>query len=166
MKTLYLIRHAKSSWDDPQEDDFSRILNDRGKKDAPKMAKRLKEQKVFPDVIISSPAIRAKLTCLEFAKVLNFSENKIIWEPKLYHASEETILSVINELEDHPNDREEVILLFGHNPGITLFANEIFNTGIMNIPTCGIVAGHLNAATWAQVNFGCGRLAFTDFPKE
>jgi phosphohistidine phosphatase len=166
MKTLYLIRHAKSSWEDPTEDDFSRTLNHRGKKDAPKMAKRLKEKKVFPDVLISSPAVRAKLTCLEFAKVFDFKEKKIIWEPKLYHASEDTILQVINELEDHPRDQEEIVLLFGHNPGITLFANAIFNTSIMNIPTCGIVGGHLNIKKWGDARFGCGHLAFTEFPKE
>lgn len=166
MKTLYLIRHAKSSWDDPTEDDFSRPLNHRGKKDAPKMAKRLKEKKIFPDVMISSPAVRAKATCLEFANTFEFNEKKIIWEPKLYHASEETLLSVISELEDHPRDREEVVLLFGHNPGLTMFANALLNAGIMDMPTCGIVAGHLNINKWEQVHFGCGKVFLTEFPKD
>jgi phosphohistidine phosphatase len=166
MKTLYLIRHAKSSWEDPTEDDFLRTLNHRGKKDAPKMAKRLKEKKVFPDVIISSPAIRAKLTCIEFAKVFGFSESKIKWEQRLYHATEDTILDVIQELEDHPHDQEEVVLLFGHNPGITLFANLLFNESIMNMPTCGIVGGHLNIKRWSDARPACGHLILKEFPKD
>lgn len=166
MKTLYLIRHAKSSWDDPTEDDFSRPLNHRGKKDAPRMAKRLKEKKVFPDVMISSPAERAKLTCLEFAKIFEFDKDKILWQPKLYHATEDALLSVVSELEDHPRDQEEIVFLFAHNPGLTLFANSLFNASIMNIPTCGIVGGHLNVNKWEQVYFGCGKVFFTEFPKE
>lgn len=166
MKTLYLIRHAKSSWEEPGEDDFSRPLNHRGKKDAPHMAKRLKEKRVFPDIFLSSPAARAKATCLEFARIFDFDEKKIIWQQNLYHASEDTLLSAISELPDHPRDREEVVFLFGHNPGITYFANALFNQSIMNIPTCGIVGGHLNIDRWEQVRFGCGSLVLQEFPKD
>jgi phosphohistidine phosphatase len=165
MKTIYLIRHAKSSWDDPQMDDFERPLNKRGKKDAPNMAKRLKEKRVTPDFMLSSPATRALDTCKEFASILDYDKDKIKTEKRLYHASEDQILTVIRELKDRERDEEEVVLLFGHNPGMTEFANMMLNESIDNIPTCGIVKAHLKIDRWKDASFGCGELAFMDFPK-
>jgi len=165
MKTLYLIRHAKSSWDDPDVGDFERPLNKRGKKDAPNMAKRLKEKRVTPDFIISSPATRAHDTCKEFAKILNYDKDKIKTDKRLYHADEDQILQVIWELKDRVKDDEEIVLLFGHNPGLTEFANLLLNQSIDNIPTCGIVKSQLNIDRWKDATFGCGELAFIDFPK-
>src|SRR6478609_11479704 len=98
MKKLYLIRHAKSSWDNIEMDDFDRPLNDRGEKDAPHMAKLLKHRDVVPDRMITSPANRALSTCRAFAKVFNFDKKKIISDKKLYHASAETILKVLESL--------------------------------------------------------------------
>lgn len=165
MKTLYLIRHAKSSWDDPDLGDFERPLNKRGKKDAPNMAKRLKEKRVTPDCMISSPATRAFDTCKEFAKILDFDKDKIKTDKRLYHADEDQILMVIRELKDRERDEEEVVLLFGHNPGLTEFANALTNEYIDNIPTCGIVKVHLKIDRWKDASFGCGSLEFFDFPK-
>jgi phosphohistidine phosphatase len=165
MKTIYLIRHAKSSWDDPQMDDFERPLNKRGKKDAPSMARRLKEKRVTPDFMLSSPATRALDTCKEFASILNYDKDKIKTDKRLYHASEDQILTVIRELKDRERDDEEVVLLFGHNPGLTEFANVLLNESIDNIPTCGIVKAHLKIERWKDASFGCGELKFFDFPK-
>src|SRR6478609_6616404 len=116
MKTLYLVRHAKSSWDDIDLSDFDRPLNDRGKKDAPKMGKRLKERDIFPDVMLSSPAKRALETCKAIAKALSFPEEKITTDKRLYHASEDQLLKVVQGLKDR-HDNVEVIMIFGHNPG-------------------------------------------------
>jgi phosphohistidine phosphatase len=165
MKTLYLIRHAKSSWDDTNLDDFVRPLNKRGKKDAPNMAKRLKEKRVAPDFMISSPAVRAFDTCKEFAKILDYDKDKIITDKRLYHADEDQILTVIRELKDRERDEEDVVLLFGHNPGLTEFANLLLNEYVDNIPTCGIVKTHLNIDRWNDASFGCGTLAYFDSPK-
>jgi len=165
MKTLYLIRHAKSSWDDPDLGDFERPLNKRGKKDAPNMAKRLKEKRVTPDLMISSPAIRAFDTCKEFAKILDYDKDKIKTEKRLYHANEDQILTVIRELKDRERDEEEVVILFGHNPGLTEFANVLLNESIDNIPTCGIVKAHLKIDRWKDASIGCGALESFDFPK-
>ncbi len=165
MKTLYLIRHAKSSWNNPEMDDFERPLNKRGKKDAPNMARRLKEKRVTPDFIISSPAIRALDTCKEFAKILDYDKDKIKTDKRLYHANEDQILTVIRELKDREHDEEEVVLLFGHNPGLTEFANVLLNEYIENIPTCGIVKTRLKIDRWKDASFGCGELDFFDFPK-
>jgi phosphohistidine phosphatase len=165
MKNLYLIRHAKSSWDDPEQADIERPLNKRGIKDAPNMARRVKEKRVTPDVMITSPATRAYETCIAFAKILDFDKDKIKTEKRLYHADEDQILKVIQDLKDRDRDDEEVVLLFGHNPGLTEFANVLLDENIDNIPTCGVVKAQLNISRWKDARFGCGTLAFFDFPK-
>jgi phosphohistidine phosphatase len=165
MKTLYLIRHAKSSWDDPNQGDFERPLNKRGKKDAPVMARRLKERRVIPDFMITSPATRAYETCKEFAKILGFDKDNIKTEKRLYHANEDQILNVLRDLKERERDEEEVVFLFGHNPGLTEFANLLLHESIDNIPTCGVVKAQLNINLWKEAGFGCGKLIFFDFPK-
>ncbi|MFM7430329.1 MAG: SixA phosphatase family protein [Flammeovirgaceae bacterium] len=165
MKNLYLIRHAKSSWDNPDRDDFDRPLNERGEKDAPRVGRRLKEKKLTPDIVVSSPAIRALETCKIICEALDFDKTKIIEHQSLYHASEEEILKVVRSLKDRKGDKEENVLLFGHNPGLTDFANRLLNEYIVNIPTSGIVAAQLNIDKWSQVEWSCGKLLFFDFPK-
>ncbi len=165
MKILYIIRHAKSSWDNPDLSDFDRPLNDRGKKDAPRMGKRLKERRVTPDIMLSSPATRALVTCQEIAKVLGFPKDKIKTDKRLYHANEDQILKVIQELKDSPRDSEEIVMIFGHNPGLTAFANALLNEELENIPTCGVVAATLNITEWKSTRFGCGEMEFFDYPK-
>lgn len=163
MKTLYIIRHAKSSWADPIASDFERGLNDRGKRDAPKMGKRLKEKEIHPDVIISSPAKRALSTAKKISEVIKFEKHRINTEPKLYHAHEDTILSVVQGI----NDKHEIAMLFGHNPGLTDFVNSISGEeiNIDNVPTCGIVAFSLPVESWKEVTWRSARLMFFDYPK-
>jgi phosphohistidine phosphatase len=165
MKKLFLIRHAKSSWDNLALSDFDRPLNSRGEKDAPRMARALKERNVHPDLMLTSPAVRALTTCLVMAEVLGYPNQKIVAESQLYHASEESLLKIIQHIPDRKDD-EEVVLLFGHNPGLTEFANLLLGENINNIPTCGVVASTLAAKTWKEVNWGCGKLDFFDFPKK
>lgn len=165
MKKLIIIRHAKSSWDNPDLDDFDRPLNKRGLKDAPRMGKRLKEKRITPDVMLSSPAERALATCQAIASVLQFDQSKIKTDKRLYHAHEDEILHVVRNLKDSPRDSEEVVMIFGHNPGLTAFANALMNETIDNIPTCGIVAAELPVERWQDVTFGCGKMLFFDFPK-
>jgi phosphohistidine phosphatase len=166
MKKLFLVRHAKSSWDDPEMSDFDRPLNERGEKDAPHMAKLLKQHHVTPDRMISSPAVRALTTCKAFAKVLDFDKHKIETIDRLYHASAETWLSVLRSLKEHKYDSEDICLVFGHNPGITEFANELLNVYIDNIPTCGIVSATLNIEQWGKISLGCGKMDSFDYPKK
>jgi len=165
MKKLYLVRHAKSSWDSVEMDDFDRPLNERGEKDAPHMAKLLKHRDVLPDRMITSPANRALSTCRMFAKVLDFEKRKIISEPKLYHAGQETILEVLGSLSEHKGE-VDVVLLFGHNPGLTYFANDLLNISIDNIPTCGIVEATLTIDKWKEIHFRCGKMDAFDYPKK
>jgi phosphohistidine phosphatase len=161
MKTLYLVRHAKSSWDDPSLDDLNRPLNERGEKDAPRMGKRLKEREVTVDLMISSPAERAMNTCLAMAKILEYPSNKIKTEKKLYHADEDAIFGILKSIKE-PND---CVMIFGHNPGLTEFANSLLNESIVNIHTTGVVGCNLKIDSWKNIKRGCGEMLFFDFPK-
>lgn len=93
--------------------------------------------------------------------MLEYPKEKIREERKLYHAGDAQIFDILKTIKD-PND---VVMIYGHNPGLTDFANELLNESIMNIPTAGIVAGKLNIASWQEIKPGCGQLLFFDFPK-
>ena len=160
MKTLYLVRHAKSDWGDQSLADFDRPLNKRGKKDAPFMGKVLNKKGIVPDKIISSPAKRAKKTALEIAEKLNYHSKQIIFEEKLYDASSKDILSIVKNI----NEKFVTAMIFGHNPGLTLLNNYISNKYIDNIPTSGIVALNLEVK-WSEIDkFTCKQLFF-EYPK-
>jgi phosphohistidine phosphatase len=163
MKTLYVIRHAKSSWADPLASDFERGLNNRGKRDAPKMGKRLKEKEVSPDTIISSPAKRALSTARRVAEVIKFPKAGIKTDSKLYHADEDTILAVVQNIKDN----QDIVMIFGHNPGLTDFVNAIANEDpyIDNVPTCGVIALSLPVNSWQDVTWKSAKLLFFDYPK-
>jgi phosphohistidine phosphatase len=160
MKRLFLIRHAKSSWENPYTDDHERPLNTRGRKDAPEMAKRLYNLNMTPDLMISSTAERAKQTALVFSDILSFNESKIVWTDELYHASPETILKVVNSI----NEQYNRVFMFGHNPGFTDFVNELASVKIDNIPTCGIAVIQVKGS-WETLTFGQGVLHHFDYPK-
>jgi phosphohistidine phosphatase len=166
MKQLIIVRHAKSSWDNLLLADFDRPLNKRGETDAPRMAKRINERRIIPDLVISSPANRALSTCKIFCDVLQFPVERIQTEKKLYHASEDQILSVLKTVKDHPNDKEEVVMIFGHNPGLTEFTNSLLNEDIDNIPTCGVIGCLLSVQSWKDLKWGSGELEFFDYPKK
>jgi phosphohistidine phosphatase len=162
MKTLYIIRHAKSSWDDPFQDDFDRPLNKRGKKDAPRMGKRLKEMKIHADLLLSSPAERALSTCLLIAEKIGYALGNVHTDQRLYHAGEEQLLSVVHGF----NDANDQIIIFGHNPGLTDFANRLSAEAVTdNIPTCGILALRFPVNSWKDVRWEKGKLLFFDFPR-
>lgn len=160
MKTLFLIRHAKSDWSDQSLADFDRPLNKRGKKDAPFMGEVLNEKGIIPDLIISSPAKRAKKTAIEIAETLNYPSKKIVFEEELYDASSNDILHIVRSI----NEQNTSAMIFGHNPGLTLLNNFISNKYIDNIPTTGIVALSLDIE-WSEVDkFSCKQL-FYEYPK-
>lgn len=161
MKMLYAIRHAKSSWDDLSLDDLDRPLNERGERDAPRMGKRLKERHVVPDLMITSPAKRALSTCKKIAKILDYPKEAIKVEPKLYHASEDQFLQIVHSI----NNKQDTVLLFGHNPGLTDFVNKLTEGSIQNIPTCGVAACSFKTESWNEVGWKKATLEFFDFPK-
>ncbi len=163
MKTLYLVRHAKSSWDHAGLADFDRPLNDRGKRDAPKMGSRLKERHIHPGMIMSSPAKRAYATSKRIAEVLGYAKENIRLERALYHANDDELLTAIRKAPDTC----ESLMIFGHNPGITDLANNMTRNQawIRNIPTCGVVAYRFDTRTWKEIDPGKGEFIFFDFPK-
>ncbi|MEO6583780.1 MAG: histidine phosphatase family protein [Ferruginibacter sp.] len=162
MKTIFLIRHAKSSWANFDLDDINRPLNDRGKEDAPAMAKRLLKREEKIDMYVSSPAKRAIQTALAFLKVMNVKEKHLVLIDKLYHAQSEIFNTVIAGLDDE----HKKIAIFSHNPGITDFANTLCQgTRVDNIPTTGIFAARANVKHWAAFKAAEKEFIFFDFPK-
>jgi phosphohistidine phosphatase len=165
MKELIIVRHAKSSWAEPNQHDFDRPLNDRGLADAPNMGNRLRELSLNPDLMFTSPARRATETCRAISAAMGFPPEKIIREDCLYHASESKLLEFMKGLEGYPgkNDR---IFLFGHNPGLTDFVNLLLGISIDNIPTCGVVGCSLDIRNWSDIRWRCGEKMFFFFPKD
>ncbi len=161
MKTLLIIRHAKSSWDDLQLTDFERPLNDRGKKDAPVMAKRLRDRKIKIDRFISSPAKRAKKTAEGFIDEYGLKEKDLILLPSLYEASVRNFYEAAESI----NDKDDVVALFSHNPGITDFANTLTEQKIDNMPTCGVFAINIKIKTWEDFEKAEKQFLFFDYPK-
>jgi phosphohistidine phosphatase len=160
MKTLYLIRHAKSYWGDSSLSDFDRPLNKRGERDAPFMGKILFDKKVNTDLIISSPAMRAKKTAMEIADKLGYSQKKILFDENLYEASSQDILELIRNVSEKYNS----IIIFGHNPGLTMFNNSVSEVYIDNIPTCGVVVLQFEH-NWSEINSVRCKQLFFDYPK-
>lgn len=159
VRTLYLVRHAKSAWDDPALRDFDRPLNARGQRDAPIMARRFADRKEPVDRLISSTATRALRTAEHFSAALGHVE--VRQEAALYLASVPTLMAVIEDLPDAASSA----MLFGHNPGLSELAAHLCNDGIGVLPTCAIVRIDLEAAHWAEVASGTGILKWLDTPK-
>ena len=160
MKSLLLIRHAKSSWD-MDVDDFDRLLNHRGEKDAPAMAERLILKNIEIDTLISSPAKRAFATAGYFAKAYNIADEKIIQIPSLYEPTAGAFLNALQNL----NDANKTVAIFSHNPGITHFVNSLTNAQIDDMPTCAIFAIHLDIKHWQEFTGGKKEFWFFDYPK-
>ena len=161
-KTLYLIRHAKSSWADPSLNDFDRPLNKRGLRDAPFMARLLAAQHVKADAIISSPAVRTMATARYFAEALQYPSHQIQQENRLYEAAPWDIIEVIRQGKAEWNS----VLLFGHNPSITSVANKYSQSYIANVPTCGICRLEANIQNWSEWNEHTALLTNFYYPKQ
>ncbi|HFC00338.1 MAG TPA: histidine phosphatase family protein [Phaeodactylibacter sp.] len=146
MKTVYFIRHAKSSWENAGLSDIERPLNKRGLRDAPFMSKMLKGKDVQAHKLITSPANRAYTTATFFAKELNISEQNILVRKEIYHAYPEQVLNIVRNLDNS----DEVVLLFGHNPCFTSLANQFSEEYIPNVPTCGVVKVEADVSSWAD----------------
>jgi len=162
MKRLFLIRHAKSSWSDISLDDIDRPLNKRGKRDAPFMAKLLKEKNIFPDLLISSPAKRANSTAMFFADAFDYPKERIVVKSPIYESSVRDFLDVLQEIEDE----NRVVFLFGHNPALTLFTTFLSGKDLINIPTCGIAGLKLKVEKWGQINENTCELELFEYPKK
>ena len=161
MKTLLIVRHAKSSWDNADIGDIQRPLNDRGKRDAPAMAQRLIKTGINIDRFVSSPAKRALQTAEAFHHVFGDRAKDIRVVPDLYHASPATFREVVAGLDNN----DQTVALFSHNPGITAFVNTLTNRRVDNMPTCSIFAVKSSADSWGDFLDSDPEYWFFDYPK-
>ena len=162
MKTLYLVRHAKSSWKYPRLDDFERPLNKRGRKNAPLMGSILKKLNVSPDLIVSSPANRAAMTARIIAAALDYPLEDIRYSEAIYEFGEKALIDVVKKIDDSVNQA----MVVGHNPATNGLANYIGDQPVGNIPTSGVFCVELDIVSWSNIKAHCGKVKFFEYPKK
>ena len=160
-KELFLVRHAKSSWDDPTISDHERPLNERGYRNAPEMGRRLSDRGVSPHALISSTALRACTTAEIMAGLLNCPKDQIVLDRALYHASATELQEYLGGLSDDHTS----VMLFGHNPGMTRVVSHLYGLALDNLPTCGVVHLQFSTESWAEASRSMPSEATIDFPK-
>ncbi|NLE44319.1 MAG: histidine phosphatase family protein [Chloroflexi bacterium] len=162
MKTLTLVRHAKSSWKHPELQDWDRPLNKRGRRDAPAMGRRLADRGFWPDRLISSPAARTLATAEAIAAEIRYPLEDIVHDARLYSADAIDLLDIVRELSDILDH----VALVGHNPALTDLANRLATgSDIDNVPTCGIVEMDFDTDSWLDVGTVKATRFLFDYPK-
>jgi len=162
MKILTLVRHAKSSWRDTVLSDRERPLNKRGTRDAPIMGRRAVDAGIRPSLIVSSPAVRAWTTARVFATELGYPIEFLQREDDIYLASLDSLLDVVASQDSGFNS----LMLFGHNPGLTDFANYLSPGLTNNLPTAGIVSVQFDQEDWQLYEKPKTELLVYDYPKK
>lgn len=162
MKRLTLVRHAKSDWSLAGQADWDRPLNKRGQRDAPEMARRLRSRRLKPDLILTSPAVRAVSTAAVMARELKVPAAQLLQDERLYLATPADLLTVVRERGGEARH----IMVFGHNPGMTECANRLSaGDHIDNLPTCGVFTAKFAVESWTELDWGGGQDAEFDYPK-
>lgn len=161
MKTLFFVRHAKSSWDDITAPDRDRPLNDRGKHDAPRMGKRLAKRDVKVDLILSSPANRAITTAQIIADKLDYKLEDIVVDDRLYPCAVDDLLNIIHKL----GDKLDRVMLVGHNPVLAELGHRL-SSEITDMPTCAVAEFAFNAKSWSDVGNATLATVSLDYPKK
>ncbi len=162
MKKVYLMRHAKSDWSGYYVSDFERDLNKRGEKDASLMGKVLKDRDIKPSLIISSPARRAKRTAKSVAKEFGYDTKKILFKEEIYEASVQDFLDVINSIDD----KNDEVLIIGHNPSMTEIINILNSVTLDNLPTAAVVGFSFDVQSFKDVKPKSGKFLFFEYPKK
>lgn len=160
-KTLIFMRHAKSDWSIAGQKDFDRTLNNRGLGDAPRMGRRLLEIGVKPDMVVSSPAVRAKTTAEYVCEQLGYNIDSIVYDDEIYESSVRSLLGIVNKLDDQYNN----VIIFGHNPTHTYLAEYLTKEAIGNIPTTGAVCIDFDLDSWQHVSEATGKMRWFEYPK-
>jgi len=161
MKTIYIIRHGKSSWDNPELKDHDRILLNQGIRRTEKVARFLASKNIKPDLIISSSAVRALETAKIIAGHLNFPEHNIRTDSNIYYQGTDYLMELLYGLSNDINS----VMLFGHNPTFTYFANKFLDKRIDGLPTTGTVSVSFNTDTWEDINLADKNTNFVIAPK-
>lgn len=162
MRRLTLLRHAKSSWEDPELDDFDRPLNPRGLRALPDMGRRLARRGDRPDLIVSSPALRAISTARGIAREIGYRDDRILQTQDLYLASAAGILTVLKGVDD----RHGHAMIVGHNPGFTDLANRLGEIRIDNMPTASMLCVDFPQDHWSDIEPGDAKFVYFDYPKK
>ena len=144
-KLLLILRHAKSSWEFEELSDHDRPLNNRGRRDAPLMGRKLLKEQLVPQIIISSSAVRAQSTAKKVARACRYEE-EIVIDSTLYGSSHSEYLNVLT----NQDDRHDIIMLVGHNP-ISEHLIEVLTGEIVTMPTCSIACIRLPIRSWRQI---------------
>lgn len=160
MKTLLLLRHAKSSWDNPSLRDFERPLNERGLRAAPLMGRFISQRGLRPDLVVSSPAERARQTAALVLEAAGLAA-PLRFDARVYEASAARLLEVVSQTEEPA----AALLLVGHNPGMEELI-ELLTGETRRMPTAALARVTLDADTWAGLGEGAGRLEELTKPKE
>jgi phosphohistidine phosphatase len=162
VKRLILLRHAKSSWDDPELPDHERPLSKRGQRDAPRIGERLRNRHSRPALIITSDAVRALATATIVAQIWKYPHDSLRVEPGIYLATPSTMLRIIGAQDD----ALPTLMIVGHNPGLTELANCLLPSfELDNLPTAGVLAIDFDTPHWAGVDSAPAELAYYDYPK-
>ena len=161
MKTLYLLRHAKSSWADQELTDQDRPLNSRGLNDITKISARLREKSAV-QAIISSTAVRAFSTAKLMAEGIGIPAESVSLKSEMYLSGPLKLLEIVRQLDAMLTG----VMLVGHNRTITEFVNSMSGANISNVPTCGLVTLKLNSDTWAKAAFDAATFVDFDYPKK
>jgi len=160
MKTIFLLRHAKSSWDDASLADFDRPLNERGINTAPFMGEVMARRGYAPSVVVSSPAVRAARTATLVKDASGFNA-EIRFDDRVYEASPNTLRQAVSELDDSFGSA----MVVGHNPGMEGFIRYL--TGDLEpMPTAALAVIELNIDSWSEINSNTGKLAEIIRPKD
>jgi phosphohistidine phosphatase len=161
MRSLYLIRHAKSDWAHDGLADIDRPLNARGYRDAQRMGEALAARAAQPDSIVSSPAVRAVSTALIFARALRYPSARVKLDDRLYEPEADAVLEVIGEQDA----AAQTLFVFGHNPTWSSLASQLAQGFFGELPTTGLVVIRFDAPTWREAVQKRGELVLFDFPK-
>ncbi|WP_235017359.1 SixA phosphatase family protein [Nitrincola tapanii] len=161
LRQLILVRHAKSSWKDPDLADFDRPLNRRGRQNLPAMCERVLQAGLFPDQLIYSPARRTLLTAQALIGVLDLQPTQSRAEKSLYECSGQHLLQFLSEQPDSSHS----LMLVGHNPGLQELAEILLKERLEAFPTSAVLALQLPLNHWAEISSASASIQLFDYPK-
>ena len=162
MKTIYIVRHAKSGWENAQTKDFDRTLNENGMKTAPFMAALLKEKAVHPDLVLSSPANRAITTAELFCEILDYPKEDIRQHIEIYEGGSNHLLNIVQQIPDSC----KTVMIFGHNPTLTDFSNQLAGNHLDNLVPSGVVRIDMDIPSWKDSAQEKGKTVWYEFPQK
>lgn len=160
MKTILLVRHAKSSWNDADISDIDRPLKRSGVKDAIEVSEKLKAKKVIPDLLITSPAVRAMTTALIFARTLKYHFGRIVINEMAYDFSKDALLPLLRNTDD----KYDVVMLVGHDPALTYLLNDLAGKAYEKMPTSSVAKINFTVKQWQKIAPRKGKLIFIKSP--